>query len=412
MFKVVPLMAVSMAGSLIQEEICNVAICDLEKGEQLYILLEQHSMLNTEFKPQTTGTELAIALTPSQRTTEHHIKQLLAPVPFEVRFERRFMQRTPASVDPHRRLTKAIQAWLVDTKIEPSISEICRENRPKKWEKYDDLIILPETAFANESWAGVLRNVSLEDKTLLWKDVAESLYGTRLARQHPIANTVQRDSQTELLHGKDGWVEFTDHGVQFGLDVTRVMFSSGNVTERRRIGSISMEGETVVDAYAGVGYYTLHMAMRSGAKHVHACEINPHSITGLEWAIRENQLEHCITVHPGDNQQTLPTLYGKADRCHLGLLPSSKPVWEHAIRCLKPEGGWLHVHMNVAEQAIDEWVEQTRSTLEEMAQRNARQWSIEVEHVEKVKWYSPHVRHVVVDVLCSKSSIIDENRVK
>ena len=59
------------------------------------------------------------------------------------------------------------------------------------------------------------------------------------------------------------------------------MFSSGNITERRRIGALDMSGETVVDAYAGVGYYAFPMLIHSGAARVHACEINPASLEGL-----------------------------------------------------------------------------------------------------------------------------------
>lgn len=27
-------------------------------------------------------------------------------------------------------------------------------------------------------------------------------------------------------------------------------------------------------------------------------------------------------------------------------------------------------------------------------------WEIKVEHLERVKWYAPHIRHVVADVRC------------
>jgi len=41
-----------------------------------------------------------------------------------------------------------------------------------------------------------------------------------------------------FLSARSGWVETAQHGLQFGFDVTRVMFSSGNVTERKRMGHI------------------------------------------------------------------------------------------------------------------------------------------------------------------------------
>lgn len=402
MFKVVPLMGRGMAGSVQDQERCFVAICSLEKGEEMYSLLEQHLYLDTGFKPENLGTELAVAIKRSGRTDELIASNVNAFIPFYIRFERRIMPQSPSSMSPHSLLEQAIRQWLSLQNLNEDLCQSYLEEIPKKWERMDDLIILQETAFDSPSWSEILNSVGKEQKTNLWRSVAQSLNAKRLARQHPIAKTAQRDSRTELLLGETGWVEFTDHGVAFGFDSTRVMFSSGNVTERRRIGNISMENETIVDAYAGVGYYTLHMAQRSNAKQVHACELNPHSLTGLKWAIRENNLQDKITVHAGDNQATLPSLYGIADRCHLGLLPSSKAVWKHALCCLKTSGGWIHVHMNVEEKNLTQWREDTLLELHRMSKEIGREWLIEAHHLEKVKWYSPRVRHVVLDVQCSE----------
>ena len=81
----------------------------------------------------------------------------------------------------------------------------------------------------------------------LWKTIAESIGVKSLGRQQEISNNQMRTSQVILLHGDSGICEFTDHGVTFALDVTEVMFSSGNVTERHRIGDIDMTGEVVVE---------------------------------------------------------------------------------------------------------------------------------------------------------------------
>lgn len=29
-------------------------------------------------------------------------------------------------------------------------------------------------------------------------------------------------------------------------------------------------------------------------------------------------------------------------------------------------------------------------------------WDVSVEHVERVKWYAPHIRHLVVDIKCKQ----------
>ena len=85
-----------------------------------------------------------------------------------------------------------------------------------------------------------------------------------LGVQAPVANDTFRSSQVEMLLGTST-VEFTDHGMTYTFDAAKVMFSSGNVTERRRIGALDMDGEVVVDAYAGVGYYTFPMLVHAGA---------------------------------------------------------------------------------------------------------------------------------------------------
>jgi hypothetical protein len=60
----------------------------------------------------------------------------------------------------------------------------------------------------------------------------------------------------------------------------------------------------------------------------------------------------------GDNRETGRPggpVDGVADRVVLGLLPSSEGAWELGGRCLRGEGGWLHVHGNVGEGEEAGW---------------------------------------------------------
>ena len=200
-----------------------------------------------------------------------------------------------------------------------------------------------------------------------------------------------------MIVGNSGEVEFVDYGVKFSLDVTKVMFSSGNVTERHRIGSIDMTGEVVVDAFSGIGYYTLPMLVRSNAKHVYACELNPDSIDALTKGADLNAVRDRLTIIEGDNQITLKSLCGVADRVHLGILPSSENTWHLAIDCLKQSGGTIHIHMNVREKEIPSFVDNCLEQLEQYAVQCGFN-GVEVLHLEKVKWYAPHIRHIVIDV--------------
>ena len=294
------------------------------------------------------------------------------------------------SVDPHHRLTKAVQTWL-DTH-QPTLKAAALV--PTKWERLGDLVLFPQEWRRSDAWPAVSQH---PEATALWEAMAEALKVTSLGVQAPIADDTFRSSQVEMLLGSSE-VEFTDHGLTYAFDAAKVMFSSGNVTERRRIGAMNMQGEVVVDAYAGVGYYTFPMLVHAGAAHVHACEINPASIAGLRAGAAANDLLDRLTVHEGDNQVALLGLKGVADRCHLGLLPSSEPVWEACLLALKPGGGVLHVHMNVEEERIETWSAATIETFESLVAKHGLGFSVQATHVERVKWFAPRVRHVVLDL--------------
>ena len=137
------------------------------------------------------------------------------------------------------------------------------------------------------------------------------------------------------------------------------MFSKGNGTEKARMGTIAgkKKKETVVDMYAGIGYYVLPFLVHGQAAMVYALEWNPDSIEALRLNLTQNQIEACrYEVLPGDNRVTGRTIGPVADRVNLGLLPCSESSWEIAIQLIKLEtGGWIHVHGNVGETEREEW---------------------------------------------------------
>jgi len=263
-----------------------------------------------------------------------------------------------------------------------SLRKILGDTAPKRWEKLGNLVLFPHRS-----------TLSSDEKIL--KEVADVLRVNRIGIQGEIDPGLMRKSTVELILGKEGWVEHIENGITFGFDVTKVMFSSGNVSERIRIAKIDMRGEIVVDAYSGIGYYTLPMLVHSNAKFVHACEINPESIDSLRWNLNENGVQDRCTIHEGDNSETMKKLEGIADRVHLGLIPSSELSWQNAVNCLKDGCGIIHVHMNhnLKEHNLEKWVEIILDKFSKISGKKC----IAI-NVTKVKWYAPHIRHVVVDL--------------
>ncbi|MBT4920796.1 MAG: hypothetical protein HON10_05330 [Euryarchaeota archaeon] len=315
--------------------------------------------------------------------TKHEITELNLP-PRNLKF-------TPAE-----QITRNITLYLKQN-LDSDIAELI-VNLPQKWERFGDLAIIPNSAMNNSQWQVLIGSITQKQRREIWQIIAQTLKVKRLARQDKIASDMMRTSQVEMLLGDSGEVEINDFGVKFWLDVTKVMFSSGNVTERHRIGDIDMSGEIIVDAFAGIGYYTLPMLVRSNAQHVYACEINPNSIQALEHGAKLNKVSERLTILEGDNLSTMKQVYYLADRVHLGILPSSETVWLSAISCLKPSGGMLHIHMNIEEEKIADFVTYCIESIAKLAKQLGREGIVSAKHVEKVKWYAPRMRHIVIDV--------------
>lgn len=363
----------------------SAVIVPLQFGEAMYENLRRLKALNKQYTPVRINEELALPI--YSETTSFHSTE----IPY--RIERVMFEHSPPSINPHLQLKEVIQGFI------PQGLEHVLELIPTKWERLDDLILFPKEAFTESDWVDII-----EDGIDFYEQIAQVLQARRIGRQQPIANDTIRSSQMELLLGDSGWVEVKDNGLFYGFDACKVMYSSGNVTERHRMGSLNAEDEIIVDAFAGIGYYSLPLLVHGKATHVHACELNPESIKALKWAARKNNVSKSITIHEGNNQSTLPNLRGIADRVLLGLLPSSEAAWKPAISTLKEQGGSLHIHMNVEEEHIEQWTKDTIQTCLNYAKSDGRDWFCTHQYLEKVKWYAPRVRHVVLDVSFSSSN--------
>ena len=349
----------------------------LASGEEVRQILLDLELLDRAFTPRRIQNELALPV---------YGDIPLDDIGIEHRFAQVDVERAPPAIDPHSRLYDAIASL-------NGVSEALLQSIPKKWERLDDLILFPKDTFQGQSW-----DLLMQQHPDFFSVIARALNVERIGRQHPISKDQMRTAQVELLHGESGWVEVKDNGLVYGFDATKVMYSSGNVTERHRMAKLHAEDDIVIDAYAGIGYYTMQLLVHANAGHVHACEINPNSIHALEWSAKENNVQSRLTVHHGDNLNTLRELRGTADRVLLGYLPSSEPTWEPAIQSLKETGGTLHIHMNVEEERIEAWCEETIQKCLQFAKKAGRHWKVGCHHLEKVKWYAPRIRHVVFDV--------------
>lgn len=269
------------------------------------------------------------------------------------------------------------KTWSLKEYLKTSLSEAELASVPTGWQILGDIIIvgIPEI---------------LEDKKTRIAEVLLSMY--------PRCRTVVRDfgiegqfrqPKRELLLGSETETVHKEHGCFFKQDVTKVMYSKGNLEERKRMSRLG-EGEVIVDMFAGIGYFSIPMAVHSRPKKITGIEINPESFAYLKENIRLNKVEKIFLPICGNCSKVAPE--GTADRVLMGYVGTTHHYLGPAIKALKKSGGILHYHETVPESLArtrpQERIEKTACALGK---------KVEILETRRIKKYSPGVLHVVVD---------------
>ncbi len=206
---------------------------------------------------------------------------------------------------------------------------------------------------------------------------------------------VERAPRIEILYGDSTVTVHRENGVRFHLDVARVMFSSGNMAERIRMAQVARPGEVVVDLFAGIGYFTLPLAVHGGAR-VHACEINPEAAGFLRTNVRLNHVEDRVVVLEGDCRRVAPR--GVADRVILGYLWGGPRFLPTALEALVSRG-ILHFHaLQRRTRPGEPWQQVAAAAL-------ALDRKVQLIQRQRVKSYAPGVEHVVLDVAVDRPGV-------
>lgn len=363
------------------------------------------------------------------------LTQILGPLP-----SRKAQARTPG-----QKLCQELRHWLQGRGR--AWSAELQADLPHSWQRHGDLLLLSEDCFQAQEWK------DLEPE--LWDAVASALGVQRVAKRGRVAPDGVRTPTVTLLRGDHGWVQHVDNGIRYTFDVTRCMFSFGNITEKLRMASLSCAGQVLVDLYAGIGYFTLPCLVHAGAAFVHACEWNPHAEAALRRNLELNGVADRCQIHFGDNRQL--ELSDVADRVILGLIPSSEEGWPVACQVLRQDtGGILHIHRNVESfpgktpqlpgndetEKLEPWLSSQEMTTNQwengysrdsrrkmllaatkpewrrwaqfaetriagfLQQLHGKPWRTRILHIQPVKSYAPHVDHIVLDLECRPCPLV------
>ncbi len=204
---------------------------------------------------------------------------------------------------------------------------------------------------------------------------------------------LNREPEVDVLLGKGTETVHKENHCLFKLDVSRIMWSKGNTTERKRIAGIVKEGETVVDLFAGIGYFSIPIAVHSSVGKIYSVEINPTAHNYLVENISLNKVSNVIEPLLGDCRDMAPR--GVADRVLMGYIGNTHHYLDVALEALKEEGGFIHYHESVPDKL--KFVRPVRRIKEA-----ADGYEVKVMNQKIIKKYSPGVYHVVVDAWVGK----------
>jgi tRNA wybutosine-synthesizing protein 2 len=272
---------------------------------------------------------------------------------------------------PHQRLVRSA--------VEAGWPEDLAGRLPDRWERLGRLVLvrIPSVLSDREVEAARLYGEVLGVEAVL-------------AEEGPVTGQERRPT-VRLLWGKGTKTVHNEHGVAFEFDVARQMFSKGNVHERLRMGRTVAEGDVVVDLFAGIGYFTLPMAVLGSPRRVHACEIDPEAHGFLVRNVERNDVQAVVEPLLGDCREVAPR--GVADRVVMGYVGGTEAYLDVAMEVLGKDGGVVHLH---DKYGIEEVPERPMEAISEVAADVGR--TADLLSWREVKSYAPAIVHAVVDV--------------
>jgi len=269
-----------------------------------------------------------------------------------------------------------------------------REEKVNPYQRIKDRIDLPESKInlLPDNWemVGDILFIKLPDELLEHKknisDVYSKVLNAKTVMLQGSIEGTEREPVVEKIYGDETETVHVENGVKYKLDTSQLMFSSGNIDERIRMAEEVGKGEVVVDMFAGIGYFSLPMAVHGNPEKVYSLEINSTAFRYLEHNISLNEVGDVVEAWHGDNRDFS---FVGADRVVMGYLYQTWEFLEKAVEFLAGEG-IIHYHTRSLDR---NYPEDVKEELKENIPQN-----FDIRTIKKIKSYAPHVFHVVADL--------------
>ena len=300
---------------------------------------------------------------------------ILVPVTGEPRFD---LAPLRARLEPHvdlpHRLRPRDPRHEIRERLEAAGIPVA--HAPRRWERIGGVLVL-RLPSEGQPQARVIAKIF--GMVLGARTVVQDRSGIHGPMRVPDVRVLWGDG-TETLH--------VEGGIRYALDVARVMFSSGNVAERVGIAERVRPGAVVVDLFAGIGYFSLPIAVRGRAKTVYGCELNPVSFRYLVENTRLNRATNLVPLL-GDCRAIAPR--GIADWVIMGHF-DAREYLDVAFDALRGKGTIVYHELCPKEQYPDAMTQRLA------AAARAHWMNVQAIHTRIVKSYAPGIVHSAAEV--------------
>ena len=194
-------------------------------------------------------------------------------------------------------------------------------------------------------------------------------------------------------------VDHREHDILYRFDITKIMFSKGNLNERKHLTTLVKDGEIIVDMFAGIGYFSLPIAKHARPEKIFSIELNPDAYKSLIKNIKLNHMKEIIVPIFGDSKIKVVRLFEsgiRADRVIMGVFPAPKDHIKEALLLAKDKGTVYHYEGVVDKENYLELFNE----FDKIA--NSQGFKCELLSKRFVKSYGPNLYHVVLDIEVSK----------
>ena len=270
-------------------------------------------------------------------------------------------------------------------KIKHKVNKKLHNKIPKKWKKIGDILIAD------------FSNLEKKDRAYVAMAYGEILRVKTVLQKNKINGELRTPETTEILFGEDTKTEITEYGIKYRLDLSKVMWSPGNTGWRsilegpERVGNFYKfdNPKTIIDYFAGIGYFTIQLAKSYPDANIISIDKNPESIKFLEENLKINDVTN-VSVINGDCRN----IELKADVIHLGYISNTLEFLDHARKNLNSNGvAIFHEAYNnswLGFKRRSEW-----GTIPSNFSNIMMDNGFIVKKFERVKFYGPSKSHII-----------------